>query len=55
MNMVEQIINELNEDLNELYYKKRDVLQKIAILENMIQEADELKRVLKSELDSILN
>lgn len=55
MNIVEQIINELNEDSCELYYKKRDVLQRITLLESMIQQADELKEILKQELESILN
>ncbi|WP_154695083.1 hypothetical protein [Clostridium botulinum] len=55
MNIVEQIINELKEDSCELYYKERDILQKIALLENMIQGADELKEILKGELETILN
>lgn len=55
MDVVEQIISELNEDSSELHHKERNVLQKIIILENMIQGADELKRILKSELDTILN
>ncbi|MCW6112171.1 hypothetical protein [Clostridium sporogenes] len=55
MNIVEQIINELQEDSCELYYKKRDMLQKITLLENMIQESDELKGILKEELEAILN
>ncbi|WP_163243854.1 hypothetical protein [Clostridium sporogenes] len=55
MNITEQIINELKEDSCELYYKKRDILQKIALLENMIQGADELKGILKEELEAILN
>lgn len=51
MNMVESLINELKKDSCELYYKERDMNQKITILENMIVEATELRRILKKELE----
>lgn len=54
MNLVEEIIDELKEDSCELYHKDRDVLQKIKLLEDMIQGATELKKTLTEELKSIL-
>lgn len=54
-NLIEQLIDELKEDSCELYYKNRDVLEKITLLENMIQGANELKITLKNELISILS
>lgn len=54
-NFVEQLIDELKEDSCEVYHKNRDVLEKITLLENMIQEANELKIALTNELNSILS
>lgn len=49
-NFVEQIIDELKEDSCELYHKERSELEKITLLENMIQGSNELKIALKKQL-----
>ena len=54
-NFIEQLIDELKEDSCELYHQNRDGLEKIILLENMIQEANELKIALTNELNSILS